>query len=94
MASVLDEKLSKFFRDYGLGVGIAEDDVIKQIKRAFKDAGYSKSALASIKAKMDIMGMMTGQEWYDRFKVEFIKDETAFYNGDMLAVARRAAGIE
>lgn len=37
---------------------------------------------------------MTGQEWYNRFKQEFVEDRTVSYNGDMLAVARRAAGIE
>lgn len=39
-------------------------------------------------------GLMTGQEWYDRFKQEFVADKGVSYNGDLLAVARRAAGIE
>jgi hypothetical protein len=42
----------------------------------------------------DEFKFMTGQEWYDRFKIEFSKDDSVSYNGDLLAVVRRAGGIE
>ena len=69
-------------------------ELIEKFKQAFKDSGYSKPPLAGIKAQMEIGGMMTGQEWYNRFKTEFEKDGSVSYNGDMLAFARRIAGIE
>jgi hypothetical protein len=37
---------------------------------------------------------LTGQEFYDNFKREFIMDDRVSFNGDMLALVRRAAGIE
>ena len=33
------------------------------------------------------------QEFYGRFKTEFVKDGTVSYHGDMLEVARKAAGL-
>lgn len=43
---------------------------IESAKRALTDAGYSKSPLAGIKTKMEISGMMSGQEWYNRYIAE------------------------
>lgn len=39
-------------------------------------------------------GLMTGQEFYDRFKQKLAADPTVSYNGDLLALVRRVARIE
>lgn len=75
---------------------------IEQIKQAFMEAGYGGPAAINDELLHELSdrimsiksNMMTGQEWYDRFKVELVKDESVSYNGDILAVARKAAGIE
>jgi len=77
--------------------------LIEKFKQAFADAGYSRSALAGIAAKMQIHGMMTGQEWYERFVKElgtYIEhgpggDSSGFRaNSEAHAAARKAAGLQ
>lgn len=88
----LEEKLSLIIEDIqeyksNEPLRVGDFTFIEQLKQAFDDAGYVKPT--------DVFGakLMTGQEWYDRFKQEFIEDGSAMYIGDILAVVRRAAGI-
>lgn len=76
---------------------------IAQIKKAFADEGYipykpyyeiPEDQRKEAEWWSKTPTILTGQEWYDRFKVEFTKDQTVSYSGDMLAVAKRAAGIK
>lgn len=77
------------------------DDALWRIKQAFIEAGYSKSPLTAIREEMQIRGMMTGQEWYDRFAKELddiemklvIHNKTATKE-EILEAAKKAAGIE
>lgn len=82
--------------------------VAEAIKQAFIDAGYSKSPLASIKAKMEISGMMTGREWLSKALHTFYdyQNERDYFRNDeqfrastvtmaeVEALLKKAAGIE
>lgn len=74
---------------------------IAQIKQAFTDEGYKQytihtkiTTLNGVVTTQHGQAIMTGQEWYDRFKKELTNikppDE---YVGDVVAAAKRASGV-
>lgn len=61
---------------------------------AFFDVLYAMAIrIRNLEARIDTRSM-AGQEWYDRFKQGLVADQNTYYHGDILAIARRAAGLE
>lgn len=69
----------------------------EQIKQAFTDEGYVYHAQSdSFKTTTLRMGLMSGQEWYDRFKKELNKrlPQRVPEYFDALESAKKATGLE
>jgi hypothetical protein len=68
------------------------DEAIAQIKQAFSDEGYSNGQWKMAAA----LGLLTGQEWYDRFTKEYIILVETLKDKELAALlgAKRAAGIK
>lgn len=109
----LDEKLREIFAQYTDTYDepllpndfIDRNNILAQIKQAFMQEGWepkisTKWALKAFeKNQREMYGMMTGQEWYDRFKteIESLKspdlDDWHFTHLEVLAVAKKASGL-
>lgn len=102
--SDLDERLKDIF-DNCFGITISGEfigrvkEATKDIKQAFKDDGWVKHTPLQQRVHGDIEKLMTGQEWFEKFKVL----SPTWATGDTTAnafertyqeVARKAAGIE
>lgn len=80
------------------------DEAVEAIKQAFKDAGYRHNMAAGYWSReAEREGLMTGQEWYDRFDQQmggkvfpWVKSDDEVIN--ILSIvqdaAKKAAGIE
>lgn len=91
-----------------IGLRVSESNqAIERIKQAFIDAGWRQGQGPYQDAMLDAIkkeaGLMTGQEWYDRFQDElkgrvFPHGDTNRYVAnavnEMLDAAKKAAGIE
>lgn len=107
LEDILNDTYAAGSQDPDLEMYGANGNDLMAIKQAFIDEGWVKLNVkegdyVSINAKqyrldgssLTEIEKMTGQDWYDRLRIEFIRDESVSFNGDILAVARRAAGIE
>lgn len=97
----LEKRIFKIIKHAPNEDGYVEDSIasqgVNQIKQAIIDSGYSKSPLTSIREKMAIQGMMTGQEWYDKYKKELIENydlrSPAFTSIQAVEAAMKVAGL-
>lgn len=79
-----------------------ENDIVADIKQAFADANYIQAPQTGTYVPIvEVAGsnLMTGQEFYDRFREEITKvashPDTVTWPKDMVMLAaKRAAGLE
>lgn len=94
--NTLNEKLKEIWidptntdNDYKLHL---TDEAIAQIKQIFSDEKYLTPTEFQLMAETN--GLMTGQEWYDRFHKEIMEmDGSLWINQDMFRAAKKAAGL-
>lgn len=98
----LDKKLGEIVDPYGYGgegYGVRK---AKQIKQAFKDAGWvgpvefhaTGFSAKSPKRRSSVEFLMTGQEWYDKFEKELNTYAWSFdEKNSILVAAKKAAGM-
>lgn len=73
------------------------DKMVAQIKQAFADEGYIDSKnLEHLFSVARATGLMTGQEFYDRFRSEVAKElnEHAMPTGFVMRAAKKASGLQ
>lgn len=96
----LDKRLREILQaNTGYG-SMSDGHVIAQIHEAFKEAGYSKFNIGEIMKGNS--GLMTGQEFYERFEKEIKqleRNRTTYGHlysttEEMFEAARKAAGIK
>jgi hypothetical protein len=105
----LDKRLERLLESEDIGLqneGIQSYDypkMVSKIKQAFQEAGWVKLKVPN-HAEGDVVelhaeGLMTGQEWYDRFEKEYLKaigypNVIGKVDHSARIAARRAAGLE
>lgn len=104
---ILDDKLRVVLNEvranaiaWDANRGVRTDEAIADIKQAFREAGYKQgltyedavSAATTLKFVKE-QNLMTGQEFYDRFKAELIQKPTDFKYPEILNQAE-AMGID
>lgn len=73
------------------------DDKLKEAIGSVESAArdYERGGEVSVLYEVENLALDDiKQAFYDQFKIEFVKDESVSYSGDMLALIRRVVGIK
>lgn len=96
--SGLDKKLEEILSYPWGDTWASMDEKINEIKQAFIDEGWLDSKqIGYPEAARKAVGLMTGQEWYDKWSAEFMEMAGRLYPQTQLelhAIAKKAAGIK
>jgi ABC-type polar amino acid transport system ATPase subunit len=97
--SDLDKKLRATIADIAeLPETFISDQDLAQIQQVFRKAGWTYQERNLFKGLKIARTVMTGQEWFDKFKKiadeETSYDVTAEYLDEFLEMAKRASGLD